>query len=121
MGGLASSPRSTFWVPHSPPLPIGATIAIATGDVVVTFDRQLKARAGAKANWHPRANLGPGNFTHTPQAPVVIAARTVTFATVPGGMTFPPLGINYLATPPNVESLHGVVAAPFDDLPLAPI
>lgn len=108
-------------LPHSPPLPLGATISGATGEVIVTFDRPLKVRAGLPANWTVQADRGPGPLFHTPQAPVAIAGTTVTFPTVPAGITFPPLGVDYAATPPNVETLPGVPAAPFVDLPIVRI
>lgn len=108
-------------MPHSPPLPIGATIEAATSIVRVTFDRDLLPGTSAKANWDIRADLGAGPKQHTTDAAGVIFQRVVTIPTTPAGITFPPLGVDYAAAPPDVTSRTGVDAAPFNSLPLVVI
>lgn len=105
-------------MPRSPPLPLGATIAVATAEVIVTFDRPLTPGASDALNWLIKANIGAGAKTYTPAGPGVIAGSTVTLQTVAGGLAFPPLGVTYSATPPDVTSTFGIPAAAFADLPL---
>lgn len=102
---------------------MGATISAATGEVIVTFDRLLRPGVTAPANWTVKADRGPGPLTHTTQAPVVIAGHTVTFPTIPGGMAFPPMGVTYLAAPPDVAARRPphLTATAFVDLPIVTI
>lgn len=120
MGDSANLLRSTFSLPHSPPLPLSATIEAATGDVIVTFDRLLDPGTLDALNWAVRADIGPGPRNHTPQVPVTAAGTQVTFTTLPGGLAFPPLGVDYNAAPPDLVALRPphVAAAAFTDFPI---
>jgi hypothetical protein len=100
---------------------VGATIAAATGDVVVTFDRILQPGATAQANWFVVANIGTGVKTQGVTGPGVILGATVTLPTLEGGIAFPPPGVTYKAVPADVVSRFGLPAAPFDDFPIAVI
>lgn len=107
--------------PPDPPVPIDATIVAANGDVSVTFDRDLVVGPVAAINWAVRANLGPMALNHTVVGIPQAAVRTVTFGTIPGGIAFPPLGVDYNAAPPDVVSTLGIPAAAFSDFPITVI
>lgn len=121
MGGSANSLKLTFSLSLNPPVPIAATIVAANGDVSVTFNRDLITGPLDPLNWAVRANLGPMALNHTVVGIPQAAVRTVSFGTVPGGIAFPPLGVDYNAAPPDVRDTRGLPAAAFADFPIAVI
>ncbi len=105
-------------MPHSPPLPVSATIEAATSIVRVTFDRDLISGFSAKGNWSVRADIGFGPKNHTINGANPIFQRVVTIPTTLAGITFPPLGVTYNASPADVVSRDHVPAASFPNLPI---
>jgi hypothetical protein len=105
-------------LPHSPPLPTGATIEAATSIVRVTFDRNLQTGTTAVLNWTIKANIGVGNQVFTPTAPGSVLGPLVTLPTLGGGLAFPPMGVTYNAVPPDLVGSNGVPVAAFLDLPI---
>ncbi len=121
MGGCRRWRSTTFCVPPDPPLPLSGTISASTFIVLLTFDQPLQPGPSAKANWDVRADLGVGPKQHTIPAPATIIGSTVSIPTAVAGITFPPLGCDYAAVPPDVVSLKGIPAAPFNAFPLTTI
>lgn len=95
------------------PVPIAATIALATGAWSVQFDQQLQPGMLNPANWTLRAS---GNTWAVSMA--AAAGDTVSGAS---GLSFPNPGpdvANYLAIVPDVFDLFGRPAPGFTDFPL---
>lgn len=108
-------------LPHNPPVPVSATIEAATSIVRVTFDRDLITGLSAKGNWVVKADIGTGPKTHTINGANPIFQRVVTIPTTLAGITFPPLGVTYAASPADVVSRTGVAAASFANLPIVTV
>lgn len=108
-------------LPPKPPVPVSATIEAATSIVRVTFDRDLISGVSAKGNWVVKANIGAGPKTFTVNGANPIFQRVVTIATTSAGITFPPLGVTYAASPADVVSRTQVPAASFVNLPIVTI
>lgn len=101
-------------MPHSPPLPIGATFSIATTTLRVTFDRPLQPAVLHPGNWRIRET----NQVHTGLAPCTAAGSLVTCGMSAGIANLGPDIVDYLPPPFDVLSVPGVAAAGFTDFPL---
>lgn len=99
----------------SPPLPVAASLTLATGAFVVTFDQPLQPGVSAGANWRA-FNL---NLTWETAAPLSISGSAVsgTLSSSLGGPPGPTC--RYFAVPPDVLSLDaGLPVAAFSGFPL---
>ncbi len=97
----------------TPPLPIAATLSIATGAWTVTFNQPLQPGPLAAGNWSFIASA----FTRVAVAPIAAGSA------VTGGSTAvlpspDPDAVDYDAVPADVLGLLGLPAAAFTDFPL---
>lgn len=103
-------------LPHSPPIPIGATFAQAATILTVTFDRPLAPAALDGQNWGARIL---GDLWSGPLGPGWVTAGNQAFGHLAKG--FPNVGPDvcwYDPPPHDVISTKGVPAATFADYPL---
>lgn len=96
-----------------PPVPLEAHLTGSGRLFSCLFDRPLKVQDLADANWFGRAFLQQLDF-HTMH---VDGNEARGFARVIGSAG-PGERCSYLATPPDVQSLDGIPAAPFTGFPL---
>lgn len=118
MGGLASSPKSTFSVPPdpTPPVPILATIT-APGFVTLTFDQPLIPGPSNVNNYFVRRT----NVDREPVPPATIAGSAVSFTSIPDRANVGPDVISFSAFFPDIIGVTGLPAAAFVDFPLTAI
>lgn len=113
-GDSANSLRSTFSLPHSPPLLLAAHFDKVPPVLTLTYDRLLRTGTVGVGNLLCRNT----NNRYHQSAPAAVSGTTVT---APMVLVFPQVGLNtadYLATPPDIYSVRGGAALPFLDFPL---
>jgi hypothetical protein len=109
-------------LPHSPPLPIGATFSVGTLVLTVTFNKRLAAGTSAANNWTLLLGNGPAAQYVNP-APAIINGTTVTATMALGGAAPPDLDTcEYRAIPADVLGYRtGLPVAAFTDFPYVKI
>lgn len=102
-------------MPHSPPLPIGATFSSGTNLLTVTFDRTLTGAPISGANWTGRYS---GQLYSGPVGPGMVAAGNRVLGTMAPGIVNPGADVTHFNPPPfDVLSSFGIPAAAFADFP----
>ena len=105
-----------------PPLPIAATISLATDVLSVTFDQPLQPGPSNENNWDGVCDFIVGIRDFDVFVPLTIVGSTVTGVVVAQLAPVPPPSVvNYSAVAPDVKGLTGVPVAPFADFPLTAI
>lgn len=106
---------TTFWLPHSPPIPVGATLATGAAVLTVQFDRPLAPGVLAHGNWTTR---GTNAGNRTGQPPCAAAGHDVTCSMTAALPDVGPDRCSYTPPPFDVQSTYGIPAAAFADYPL---
>lgn len=109
-------PASTFWLSHSPPVPIFATFAQTAKILTVTFDRRLTTAVLDGTNWDARVL---GVHLSGPLGPGMTAAGSVVTGRLTGFLPDPGPDVCSFSPPPfDVLSDKGLPAAAFVNYPL---
>lgn len=93
-------------------MPTHATWNPGTGQFDVYFDQDLVPSTKVPTNWHVYTPI----WHHQARIVKVIGNRVNCLADRPN-MWYGPIGISYLATPPDIQNLLFMPAAPFDFFP----
>jgi hypothetical protein len=101
--------------PLSPPRPLNATLTLATGTLVVDFDKLLETAPLTGSNWF----AWDGVNRHDNLAGVGSALmRRVTMPLPALAPDFSPVRCTYLAAIPDLIGTNGLAVAPFLGFPL---
>ena len=118
MGDSAVWLSTTFSPPPEPPVPVAAYVKAATKYAWLVFGTPLRSGVSDQGNYIWRLNLTGTATTYTYPADPVVQGRIVAGTLVAGGIAFPPLGVNYNASVPDLYGRTGSPVAAFNDFPV---